>query len=134
MAKPERALTFVSEDTGVDRGEFAVTVGFARDLSDEDSDDAILVQRSADPDEDEPGIAGVYVEIPPQRHAAYGGISSAVLARRSFEIRFTSEGAAEMGGYSAVIARFDVDDKAFAEIREGLRFVFRGCSVFEERT
>ena len=123
---------FVSRDTGIDRSEWALTVGFARDLADEESDDAFLVQRGLDPDEDEPGLAGLYVEIPPQRYAMYGGIERATLSRHSFEIHFSREGAEAMGGYPALRARFDLDGKQFEEVREALRFVFQGCACYAE--
>ena len=132
-ANAEQKREFVSRDTGIDRSEWALTVGFARDLADEDSDDAFLVQRGLDIDEDEPGLGGVYVEIPPQRYAMYGGVARATLSRTSFEIEFSSAGAEAMGGYGSLLARFELDARQFDEVREALRFVFQGCACYIER-
>ena len=132
MAEVQNQRDFFSNDTGVDRSEYAVTVGFARNLSDEDSDDAFLVQRSLDPNEDKPGIAGVYVEIPPQRYAMYGGIEGATLHRDRFELRLTPSGAKSMGGHRKFLARFKLDAKQFKGLRDSLRFVFGGCNSYQE--
>jgi hypothetical protein len=107
-------------------------VGFARDFTDEASDDAFLVQRSTDPAEDKPGLPGIYVEIPPQRYAMYGGISAALLRRDSFELRFTPSGADAMGGNRAMLATFDLDGKRYREVRKALRFIFEGCRCYRE--
>jgi hypothetical protein len=133
MAAIGKARRFVAEDTGVDVNEDAVTVGFARDVLDEHSDDAIMVQRGKDPGDDSPGVAGIYVEIPPQRYVTVGGITSATLRRSSFEIRFTQKAAQAMGGNRAFLAEFNADAKSFRAIRDGLRFVFQGCACYKER-
>ncbi len=132
MDTAQQARKFISNDTGIDRSEFAVTVGFARDLADETSDDAFLVQRSTNPDEDEPGLAGVYIEVPPQRYAMYGGIAAAVLHPNAFEVRFTASAARVMGGNAGFIASFNIDAEQYRELREGLRFVFQNCTCYTE--
>ena len=132
MDTPQQVRTFVSNDTGVDRSEFAVTVGFARDLADESSDDALLVQRSTDPEEDEPGLSGVYIEVPPQRYAMYGGIAAATLRPSAFEIHLTPAAARVMGGNAGFVASFNVDAEQFRELREALRFVFENCECYKE--
>src|SRR5688572_9730898 len=124
---------FDSKDTGVARDEFALTVGFARDWLNETSDDAFLVQRSTDPNEDEPGLAGVYVEIPIQRYSMYGGITRATLSRDSFEIRFSPSAAREMNGYTSLLARLKLDAKQFRKVRTALRYVFQGCTCYKEK-
>ena len=55
---------FTAHVCGVDDNDDALTVGFSRDPADEHTLDALIVQRGKDPQEDVPGIQGVYVEIP----------------------------------------------------------------------
>ncbi len=132
MDAVDQIRTFPSNEMGVDRSEFAVTVGFAREIADETSDDAFLVQRSTDPNEDEPGVAGIYIEIPPQRYAMYGGIVTATLRPNTFEVRLTPAAAKVMGGNAGFLASFNVDAQQFRDLREGLRFVFHGCACYTE--
>src|SRR2546423_1386724 len=97
---------FVSYHSAVDDGEFAVTVGFSRDPADEQSFDGLLLQRGEDPREDVPGVAGVYVEIPIQRHVIYGGIRQASLRHDSFTLRPEDAVAPKMGGLHEIVVRF----------------------------
>ena len=124
---------FVSYHSAVDEGEFAVTVGFSRDPADEDSFDGLLLQRGrGEINGDIPGIRGVYVEIPIQRHVVYGGISEAILHRDSFTLRFDETTPAKMGGLQEIFVRFELADEAFASVRAGLRFIFTDCSCYRE--
>ena len=79
-----------------------------------------------------PGIDGVYVEIPIQWYVMYGGIFEAVLGRDCMTVHFDEVGVREMGGREEMCVRFELDDEAFADMREGLRFVFGGCECFRE--
>lgn len=123
---------FVSHHSGVDVNEHSVTVVFSRDPNDERSVDGLVLQRSKDPGEDVPGIAGVYVEIPIQRFAVYGGITEALLRRDSFILRFDDTTAHRMGGLHQILVRFDLSDPEFTSIRDAIHFVFTGCSSFRE--
>ena len=117
---------------GVDDGEHAISVGFSRDPADEHSLDGLIVERGKDPQEDVPGIEGVYVEIPIQRHVVYGGITEASLRRDSFTLRFDAHAADKMGHLHRIVARFDLPDDEFDRIRHGLRSVFAGCLCYRE--
>jgi hypothetical protein len=123
---------FVAHLVGVARDNHAVTVGFARDPEDEDSEDALIVQRATNPKDDVPGLDGVYVEIPIQAYETFGGIVEAVLWLDCFTIRFAASAVPEMGGREGMCARFELADEDFADLREGLEFVFAGCSCFRE--
>lgn len=125
---------FAAKEVGIDRGNSSVTVGFARDSSIDGSGDAFLLQRSSDPSIDQPGIAGVYIEVPVQKYATYDGITEATLRRDSFEVRLSDEAAARFGGISGFQAEFSVDDAKFEELRRALRFVFRDCDCYIECT
>ena len=123
---------FVSHHSAVDESEFAITVGFSRDPADEDSLDGLLLQRGRSAEDDTPGIGGVYVEIPIQRHVVYGGITEATLRRDRFILRFDEPTAHKMGCLHQILVRFDLLDDEFTAIRDGLRFVFTGCSCYRE--
>jgi immunity protein 10 of polymorphic toxin system len=123
---------FEAKEVGIDRGEYAVAVGLARDSSNDGSEDAFLLQRSSVPDIDKPGIAGVYVEVPIQRCAIYGGIAEAALRRDSLEIRLSEEASKQFGEMAGFRGEFNIDEAAFDELREALRFVFRDCACYKE--
>jgi len=123
---------FVSHHSAVDESEFALTVGFPRDPAEEDSLDGLILQRGRDPQEDVRGIQGVYVEIPIQRHVAHGGITEAMLGRDRFILRFDEATAHKMGSLREILVHFDLPEDDFHVIRDGLRFVFTGCSCYRE--
>jgi hypothetical protein len=123
---------FISHHSGVDTTEFAMTVGFSRDPADESSLDGLLLQRGRGIEDDTPGLDGVYLEIPIQRHVVYGGITQATLRRDNFSLRLDDRAAREMGGFNEVFVRFDLPDDKFKEIRDALRFVFKGCPCYHE--
>jgi hypothetical protein len=123
---------FTAYVCGVDEGEDAISVGFSRDPADEKSLDGLILQRGKEPQDDAPGIQGVYVEIPIQRHVVYGGIAEASRRRDSFALRFDEHAAHEMGHLHQIVARFDLPDGEFGRIRDGLRIVFAGCSCYTE--
>ena len=123
---------FISHHTSVDESKFALTVGFSRDPADEVSLDGLILQRGRGVEDDTPGIDGVYVEIPIQRHVVYGGIVSAVLQRNTFTLRFDELTARQMGGFQEILVHFDLSEDDFLPIREGLRTVFTGCSCYQD--
>jgi hypothetical protein len=123
---------FTASVCGVDDNDDAIAVGFARDPADEHTLDALIVQRGKDPQENVPGMEGVYVEIPIQRHVVYGGIMEASLRRDSFTMRFDEHAAHKMGHLHQIVARFDLPDGEFSGIRDALRLVFAGCSCYTE--
>src|SRR5882762_9395634 len=87
---------FTAHVCGVDEDEETIVVGFSRDPADEHTLDGLILQRGKDPEEDVPGIQGVYVEIPIQRHVVSGGITEASLRRDSFTLRLDEHAAHEM--------------------------------------
>jgi hypothetical protein len=123
---------FAAHVCGVDDNDDAISVGFSRDPADEHTLDGLIVQRGKHPEEDVAGINGVYVEIPIQRHVVYGGVTEALLQRDSFMLRFEKHAAHEMGHLHEIVARFDLPDQQFSEIRDALRLVFAGCSCYKE--
>jgi hypothetical protein len=123
---------FTSHHSSVDESEFAITVGFSRDPADESSLDGLLLQRGRGVEDDTPGIGGVYVEIPIQRHVVYGGIAEARLRRDDLTLRFDETAARKMGGFLEILVHFDLEDERFASIRDALRFVFTGCCCYRE--
>ena len=125
---------FDAKDVAVSRSEFDLMVAIARDGSNKDSEDAFFLQRSSVPEIDKPGIAGVYIEVPVQRYATYGGITEATLRRDSLEVRLSNEAAGCFGGISGFRGEFKIDEAAFDGLREALRFVFRDCACYREVT
>ena len=121
---------FVSLRSVVDENDFAVTVGFCRDPANENTLDALLLQRGRDKKDQPPSVQDIYLEIPIQRHVAYGGILEAKLVRDSFTIRFNECTSAKMDGLQEIVVRFELSDDAFTKIRDGLRFVFTGCTCY----
>jgi Immunity protein 10 len=129
-AQAPQFRTFNAVETGVEQNSFGVTVGFARDSQQAGSLDAFLLQRSSGSAEDE----GVYLEVPPQRHAGFGCIVEATLSRKQFEIRLAESATGRFGCTSGFRGELDLDDESFANIRAALRLVFRGCDYYQERT
>ena len=125
---------FNAREVGVDRNSFGVTVGLARDSASDGSEDAFILQRSPVDEIDAPGIAGVYLEVPIQRYVAYGGITYAKLCRDSLEIRLNDETTIRFGGTSGFRGEFSIDEDAFDDLRDALRFVFRDCDCYNEAT
>jgi hypothetical protein len=123
---------FVSHHSGADVDESLICVGFSRDPADESSLDGLILQRGRDVEEDTPGIDGVYVEIPIQRHVVYGGIVEATLRRDSFALRFDDSTAQEMAGFREIVVRFNLPDEQFANIRNALQLIFTDCPCYRE--
>jgi len=123
---------FISYHSVAVENEFAMTVGFCRDPADDDSLDGLILERGRGEEDDTPGIKGVYVEIPIQRHVVYGGITGATLGRDSFKLQFDAAAAREMGGFGEILVHFQVADDEFIAIRDGLRYVFKDCSCYHE--
>src|SRR5258706_2165486 len=124
---------FISYHSGVaDDGDCALTVGFSRDPADEDSIDGLCLQRGRGIQDDTPGIEGVYIEIPIQRHATYGGVTEAILRRASFVLRLNEHTARKMGGFHEIFVHFDLSSDEFMTIRDGLRYVFTDCPCYRE--
>jgi Immunity protein 10 len=98
----------------------------------EASPDSLILQRSLLPDDDTPGIGGVYIEIPIQREAVYGGMTDVALCRDGLTIHFADSIAVKFGGYTQVIVHLSLSDEQFVELRDGLRVIFRGCSCYHE--
>jgi hypothetical protein len=134
-AVPRKGLRiFDAKEVGIDRDDLVVIIGLARDSSNDGSEDAFLLQRSSVSDIDKPGIAGVYIEVPVQRYAIYGGITEATLRRDSLEIRLSEEASRHFGEIAGFRGEFSIDKAAFDELREALRFVFRDCACYKELT
>jgi len=123
---------FVSHHSAVDESEFALAVGFSRDPADEESLDGLLLQRGRGAEDDTPGVGGVYVEIPIQRYVVYGGITEATLRWDSFTLRFDEATARKMGGFLEILVHLELSSDEFMKIRDGLRFVFTGCSCYHD--
>ncbi|MFT3867612.1 MAG: Imm10 family immunity protein [Nibricoccus sp.] len=105
----------------------ALVVGFARDQSDEESDDALVLQRAKETEED----SGIYAEIPPQRFVTFGGVKEARLARDSFSVTFEPEATAELDGIAAMQISFSMSDEDFSQIRQMLSRIFRDHAGFK---
>src|SRR3954470_706395 len=99
---------FTAHVCGVDENEDAISVGFSRDPKDERTLDALILQRGKDAQDDIPGIQGVYIEIPIQRHVLYGGITKALLRRQNFMLWLDEHAAHKMGHLHQIVARFDL--------------------------
>jgi len=95
-----------------------------------------MLQRSIDPDEDEPGIDGVHVERDDQRFSGYGGIVRFVLRRDRVLMDLDERIGRALGGqdvWRQVTIRFQVDDLEFAMLREGLGRLFVDCACFVDQ-
>ncbi len=117
-----REATTVTVDTVDD----VLVVGFARLDPEGVPEEYVILQRSVDPDEDEPGISGVYVERDDQRFAAYGGIVRFVLRRDQALIELDNRAGGTLGHpdvWREVALRFSIDDVHFTVLRGGLERV-----------
>ena len=128
-----REATTVTVDTVDD----VLVVGFARLDLEGVPEEYLILQRSLDPDEDEPGIAGVYVERDDQGSSGYGGIVQFVLHRDQVLLELDEQIGRALGGADAwrrVTIRFAVDDSAFESLRSALVRVFADCGCFVDRS
>jgi len=122
-----KKLRFFAQDIGFD-SETALCVGFARDQSDERSDEAIVLIRGMGDDDEE----DIYVEIPPQRFTTCGGIKRARLFRNRFEIEFGRDAMRDLNGVVSMDIGFDLDEDDYEAIREVLGAIFDGHAAYEE--
>ena len=117
-----RIIKFTAKDVAADDEDFALTAGFARDGSDEDTDDGLMLQRAK---EDESDDEGIYVEVPIQRHACYGGVAEATLRVGHFSISFTPESTRRLGDIAGMEISFTVSPEQFEQLAAILHRIFR---------
>ena len=120
-----RVLNFAAKDFGAHEGE-ALIVGFARDGSEETSDESLILQRAKENEEDQ----GIYVEIPIQRFACYDGVKEAELTRDRFSVTFYSDAVEELGGIAKMKISFASSDAEFEDLAAMLMRVFRDHEGF----
>lgn len=127
-----RTLRFSARDVSAEEEEFALVVGFARNARDEDSDEALIIQRAK---EGNPEDEGIYVEVPVQRHASYGCVEAARLSNSQFVIKFRANGRCAMGDIDGMEITFSVSSANFERIANMLTRIFRDHDAFsiEER-
>ena len=128
-------------DVGFDEVNDALIVGFGG-VPDADGfpNVYLMLQRSTDKDEDEPGIDGVYAEWCDQGMSCYGCISGFDLYPGSVRVKFTGgadfyvpEGAGGAGGerrLTELLIAFTLDGKKLRELKEKLSFIFQGCAGY----
>jgi hypothetical protein len=121
-----RVLKFFAKDHGV-YTDHAICVGFSRDQADEESDEALILQRAFESEDDNDEIC---LEIPIQRCISYGGVKRAELKRNSFEIIFEPEAMRDLNDIEAMLISFSMPDEAFEQITNALQQVFRGHEAF----
>jgi len=124
-----KVVSFTAKDFGAYE-DHALVVGFARDKRDEESEDALVLQRATEAEED----TGIYAEIPPQRFVSYGGVKEAELARDSFSVTFEPEARAELDGISAMRISFAMSEEDFSRIMKMLSRIFRDHAAFKIQT
>jgi hypothetical protein len=82
-----------------------------------------------DPREVEPGYGCVEVEINDQLHSGYNCFSAAELGRERFRLVLARD-AALVQRFGEVVVTFELDDVAFADLRQGLERAFRAFPAF----
>ena len=132
---------YEATDVRFDEENDALTVAFGG-LRDADGYPAIhvMLQRSTDEDEDEPGIGGVYAEWCDQGMSCYGCIRSFDLYPGSIRVKFTDgadfyvpEG---VGGTNVerrlteLFITFTLEDKNLRDLKEKLSFIFKSCDCY----
>ena len=121
----------------VDEINDALVIGFARLDRDGVPEEYVMLQRSLDPDEDEPGIDGVYVERDDQEFCGYGGIVRYVLQRDRALVELDERMGRALGGeevWRHVTIRFQIDDSMFGLLREQLGRLFVDCACFVDQS
>jgi hypothetical protein len=126
-----RIVKFTAKDVGGSEEDFALTVGFVRDSSDEHTDDGVMLQRAKEDDSDDQGI---YAEVPIQRYASYGGIKEAMLARDHFSVTFAPDTAQDFADLSGMEISFAVSPEEFERIASLLQRIFRDHNGFKIQT
>ncbi len=87
----------------------------------------ITLQRATDPQDDVPGLAGVYVERGEQQFAAYAAVERCELWNNALRLLLNPDGSLALGG---------IDEWVFqlvktAELQDALEFIFKDCDCFE---
>jgi hypothetical protein len=123
--KMGRTVSFTAKDVGAFEDQ-ALTVGFARDHADERTDDALILQRAKEEEDD----SGIYVEIPIQRFVCYDGVKEAVLTRDTFSVTFYPDAVDELGGIAAMQISFASSDEEFSNLVAMLRRIFHDHEAF----
>ena len=130
-------LTALAANTvTVDELDDTLVIGFAKLDRDGVPEQYLTLQRSLDPDEDEPGIDGVYVERDDPRFCGYGGIVRFVLQRDRVLMDLDERIGRALGDqdvWSQGTILFQVDDLEFAMLREGLGRLFVDCACFVDQ-
>ncbi len=121
----------------VDEINDALVIGFAQLDHDGVPEEYVLLQRSLDGDEDEPGIDGVYIERDDQRLSGYGGITRFVLQRDQVLVELDEPTGLALGDQDAwhqLTIRFQVEDMMFTMLRAGLGRLFVDCACFADQS
>ncbi len=129
---------------GFDDSYDSLTVGFGG-LLDADGHPTtwLLLQRSTDENEDEPGIDGVIVEWNDQINSCYGCIQSFELARQSIKVVFTEDANFVLSWnyqndgnenkLTELFITFTLDENDFQELKHNLLdVIFLDCVCFSE--
>ncbi len=130
-------ITRVASTVTVDELDDALVIGFAKLDRDGVPEEYVLLQRSLDSDEDEPGIDGVYVERDDQVFCGYGGIVRYVLRRDRALVELDERMGRALGGeevWHHVTIRFQLDDSMFGLLHEQLGRLFVDCACFVDQS
>ena len=130
-------ITRTANAVTVDEIDDALVIGFAMLERNGVPAEYMTLQRSLDPDEDTPGIDGVYVERDDQRFSGYGGIVRFVLHRDRALVELDERIGRALGGqelWGQATFRFQIDDFTFALLHEGLGRLFVDCSCFVDQS
>ncbi len=130
-------ITRAANTVTVDEIDDALVIGFAKLDRDGMPEEYIMLQCNLDPDEDEPGIDGIYTERDDQRFCGSGSIVRFVLHRDWARAELDERIGRALGGHDVwhqVTIRFQIDDITFALLRQGLRRLFAGCACFVDQS
>lgn len=109
-------------------------VGFADD--EYETKESLIFMRSHEYDEQDValGMNQVYIERNDQGHSAYGGIQTFILLRNRARLCFDETTAHQLGITPRFEIRFAMNDTEFDDLKQGLRSLFEGTSLLQERT
>jgi len=133
---------FEAKNIGFDDEYDALTVAFGG-LPDTDNYPTVylMLQRSRDENEDEPGIEGVYAEWCGQEMSCYGCIQKFDLFRNRAEVKFmesvdfylpgSARGESKGERLTELVITFSIDVEKYVELKGTLSAViFLGCDCF----
>jgi len=124
-------LEFTAHEIGAETDKGVVTAWLRAKGWNEQSLHGLMLMRMTGEHDDE-ADDDVYLEIPIQRFVATGGITKATLSPTNLRIQLNEQSQRAFGGYGELHIQIMSPPSELAELRDGLRVVFRECAFYSE--